>query len=369
MTIFLHNVKRLLLNKVQFFFIILFPLAFMQIGFIEGESNLKVVVAIIDQDQTEFTGSLIGNLKSKAEILSIEESQIEKELKSLRIDYVLVLERGFTEHVIGGENGGITGYSVQESNYSMPISAFLEQWIGHAKIIADAVNHEEASFYTEFAHYDQLRPVQVDHRIVTDQGETEKTTMSVIGFVILSMLFTSLVICLFILINKNNHTLYRTLAAPVTIRNYMVQTISSFLFVSWIQITVVMMMLKWVYGMSMGGAAFDIYVLLLLFSLVSVSFGVVMSSLSRSMTQAWTFGICIIMPMCMLGGAFFPLDAMPDLIKNISRLVPVSWVMGGIEELLQGQGLSSIGKEISILLLFAVIFFMVGTLRKADIAQ
>jgi ABC-2 type transport system permease protein len=365
LTIFKNNVKRIFLNKVQLFFIILFPIAFMMLGFIGQNQTVKV--AILDKDQTKLTSDLVKNIQSKAEIRKVKENEITKQLKEIKVDYVLVIQKGFTEGVIHGEGGGIEGYSVKESNFSKPVSTFLEQWIGHAKSISEAVHHDQNAFYTMFTNYDQHGSLQIEKKLVINPGATR--TRSVLGYVIIAMLYTSLVVGLHIILNKNNHTLYRTLAAPITIKRYMVQTICSFLFISFIQITFVMMLLKFVFRLYMGTSFFTLYLLLLIFALVSVSFGVAISSVSKNVIQACLIGICLIGPMAMLGGAYFPLDWAPEIIKTLSHFTPVSWVINGVEMLLYGQSLHATIKEMSILILFAMIFFLLGTLRKVDISK
>ncbi|WP_066070072.1 ABC transporter permease [Neobacillus soli] len=365
MTIFINTLKRIFRNKVQIFFILLFPLAFMTLGFIGQEPAVKV--AIIDKDHTKFTADLVRNLKTKAEIRNIKEGKINDDLKTLKVDYVVVIEKGFTDGLIHGKDEGITSYSVKESNFSKPVSAFLEQWLNHAKMVAEKVQHNPDSFYTEFTNYDQLGAIQLVHKLAVNEGA--ERTKSVLGYLIISMLYTSLIVGLFIIFNKNNHTLYRTLTAPVKIRTYMLQITGSFLFVSFIQITFVLLIIKYVYKLYLGSAGFSIFVLLLLFSLVTVAFGVAISSISKNIIQACLIGICLVAPLAMLGGAYFPLEFAPDIIKTLSNFTPVSWVITGIEKLLQGQSLFSLGKELLILILFAIIFFLLGTFRKADIAK
>ncbi|MFJ5716257.1 ABC transporter permease [Neobacillus sp. NPDC093127] len=365
MTIFVNTLKRIFRNKVQIFFILLFPLAFMSLGFIGQEPTVRV--AVIDKDHTEFTADLARNLKTKAEIRHVKEEDINNELKTLKVDYVVVIDKGFTDNLIQGKNEGITSYSVKESNFSKPVGAFLEQWLHHAIMVAEAVGHNQESFFKEFSTYDQHGAIHLNHKLAVNEGA--ERTRSVLGYLIISMLYTSLIVGLFIIFNKNNHTLYRTLTAPVKIRTYMLQIVSSFLFVSFIQISFVLLILKYVYKLYLGSAGLSIFVLLLLFSLVSVSFGVAISSISKNTIQACLIGICLVAPLAMLGGAYFPLDFAPDIVKTLSNFTPVSWVIHGIEKLLHGDSLTSLVKEISILLMFSIIFFLLGTFRKADIAK
>lgn len=365
MTIFIHTLKRIFRNKVQLFFILLFPLVFMSLGFIGDEHNVKA--AFIDKDHTELTAALLRNLESKAAIRSIQEEEIEKELMSLDVDYVLVIEQGFTERLIGGEDGGIAAYSILESNFSKPVSTSLELWISHVKAIARAGDHKPESFYAAFSQYEKQSFLQTDHRPVIDPGA--ETTRWVLGYLVMSMLYSSLIVALYIILNKNNHTLYRTLASPVTIRGYMLQTVGSFLFVSMVQLTVALLVIKWIYKLYMGDSALHVYLFLAVFSCVSVSIGVAISSISKSVIQACLIGISLFPPVTMLGGAYFPLDFAPEIIQTLSQLSPVSWVLVGIEKLLLGLTIMELGKEISIMLLFSLIFFLFGTLRKADLVK
>lgn len=365
MTIFLNTLKRIFRNKIQLFFILLFPLAFMSLGFLGQEPTVKI--AIIDQDRTELTSMLIKNLQQRADRIPINEEKINEKLKSLTVDYVLKIDKGFTEKLIAGINGGITSYTVKESNASQPISTYIEQWIRHAKAIGSGTKHDKQTFYSEFKQYDEHGTLGLKNKLLVNPGV--KRTKAALGYLIISMLYTSLIVGLHLMLNKNNHTLSRTLAAPIKIRNYMIQTVGSFIFISFIQITFVIFMLKNVYQLYMGHSVWSIYLLLLLFTFVSVSFGVAISSVSKNIVQACMIGICLISPMAMLGGAYFPLDWAPDMIKIIGQFSPVSWVIEGINKLLEGQTITDLGKEIMIICLFAVIFFLIGTLKKSNISN
>lgn len=365
MSILKHTITRIFRNKIQLVFIILFPLAFMFLGFIGDEQ--KVSVAVIDHDQTPVTIQLIQDLEVKSKLKQVDEDEIEKALKALRVDYILVIEEGFTQQLLQGTREGLTGYSIAESNISVPIVNYLEQWLEHTATLAFAANQDQQMFDILFDAYTSQGLLQLQHSTVIDKGV--ERTRSVLGYLTIAMLYTSLIVGLYILLNKQNGTFYRTLAAPVSMRRYMLQTIGSFLLVSWIQITLIMLILTWVYKLYFGGAALSVYLMLMIFSLVAVAFGVAISSVTKSVVQACLLGICLVAPMAMLGGAYFPLDWAPDAVITMSYFTPVSWVLGGIEKLLEGQSILSNGKEVLVLLLFAIIFFLLGTFRKADIVK
>ncbi|GEM_PF-1892115 len=366
MSIFKHTIKRLFRNKIQLIFIILFPLAYMSLGLIDDQQPLKA--AVIDHDQTELTKMLIHELETKVEMKTVKEKDIERELKDLKVDYVLVIDHGFTERLIyGGESSGLSEYSVKESNVSQPLSIYLREWGVQVKTIAANTGHQPDAFYTSYKQYEERGPFKLDSRPMENQQEEK--SRKVLGFLVIPILYTSLIAGLQIISNRNNHTLYRTLAAPVRIRSYMLQMVGSFLFVAVIQLTFAMLILKWGYRVPMNHSEWGIYALLLMFSVAAVSFGVAVSSISKSILQACLIGICLIEPISMLGGAYGPLDWAPDIVRTISQFTPVYWVMDGIDQLLHGQTLLGLGKQVVMIILFAIIFFLSGTIRKTDIAK
>jgi ABC-2 type transport system permease protein len=66
----------------------------------------------------------------------------------------------------------------------------------------------------------------------------------------------------------------------------------------------------------------------------------------------------------LLGGCLFSSDFFPPLLRTVSYFIPHTWAMMAYQDLLvRGQGLAQVLPEIGMLLLFAVIFFVVGVRR------
>ena len=364
MTIFTNTVKRILRNKGQLLFLLIFPFAFTSIGFIGARP--PTIVSIIDYDQTELTSSLTRKLAEQAELRPVEEPDIEQKLLDLYSDDIIVIEKGFTAGLIAGEDGGITAHRLAESNVAEPIDLFLAQWLSAGSDLAAAADHDPATFYELFRSYEQ-GPLQLTVRRAADPQATE--TRAVLGVLIMAMFYSALITGLQIIINKNNHTLQRTLAAPVRTGSYMLQMVLGHLMVAWLQVLLVMTVLQWVYGLYMGSAPYTLYLLLLVFSLVSVSLGVAVSRFSDNLIQACLIGVVLIVPFSLLGGAYFPIADIPGLIQTLSQFSPIAWALAAVEKLLQGQGLSAIWKELGVLVLFAVVFFLLGGLRKTDLVK
>jgi len=68
--------------------------------------------------------------------------------------------------------------------------------------------------------------------------------------------------------------------------------------------------------------------------------------------------------MGMLGGCWYPLELFPPVMQNIAHILPTTWAMQGLLDLLlRGAGVAEVLPEAGVLILFAGIFFGVGVWR------
>ena len=65
-----------------------------------------------------------------------------------------------------------------------------------------------------------------------------------------------------------------------------------------------------------------------------------------------------------LGGAWWPLEIVPEFMRTIGHISPIAWAMDGFHTLLYNQGtFSDILLPVGILLAMAVVFFAVAIAR------
>ena len=70
------------------------------------------------------------------------------------------------------------------------------------------------------------------------------------------------------------------------------------------------------------------------------------------------------MVMALMGGCWYPLELFPAFAQNLVKLLPTTWAMQGLLDLvLRGQGVSAILPAAGVLLGFAAVFFAIGILR------
>jgi len=70
------------------------------------------------------------------------------------------------------------------------------------------------------------------------------------------------------------------------------------------------------------------------------------------------------MVMALMGGCWYPLELFPSIVQTVVKILPTTWAMQGLLDLvLRNGGVMQILPEAGVLLGFAVIFFSIGVMR------
>ncbi|EGE44037.1 MULTISPECIES: ABC transporter permease [Streptomyces] len=100
-----------------------------------------------------------------------------------------------------------------------------------------------------------------------------------------------------------------------------------------------------------------------------LALGVIVGSYAKTPEAVAAVANCLMIPMAFLSGSFFPLDAMPGWMQNLSRVLPLRYLNDGISGALTGDGsLTDIGVACAVLAGFALVLGAVAlkTFRWSD---
>lgn len=368
MTIFIYNIKRILKDRVNLIFMIILPTVFIGLMMFSSFELGLPKVGIIDGDNTRLTRMIGESLKGRAQLVNLKEEDVKSSLINSKADYIVEIDRGFTEKLINGENPELNSYSIKEANVSGATKFYIQSFLNSAENIALSVKGDENRFYQLMEEYEK-GSYEAKYISVGDNSARRVNTLQGLGFLVMGMLLLSSFGSTIILKDKANKTYYRVFTTPVTVKNYMFQSILSFLAVSVIQIIIVFSITIFLLKGDLGPSIFNMFIIFLSFSLVCTALGVWISSISKDKGQANALLTLIITPICMLGGCYWPRDIMPELLQKIGNFLPTTWIIRAAEKIIYGASLRNVTTEISILLLFALVFFLMGTWRKTDIAK
>ena len=110
------------------------------------------------------------------------------------------------------------------------------------------------------------------------------------------------------------------------------------------------------------GSLFWLVIVSLLFIFVSLSLGLLISSVTRTQVAAMlASGLILMMPTMVLSGMIFPVESMPLVLQIISDLIPARWYIQAVRKLMiEGVPIMLVYKEIGILLLMAVVLITIS---------
>lgn len=367
MTIVFHNLRRIFKNKLQVLVIIILPAILLLLVSTSIIANRPILnIGLIDLDKTDYTTMLTNRLALQTNSKEITQDQIQNELFNSKVDYVLVIEKGFTAKLLKGEDVAAKGYYLKDSIQSLPVQYYVDSYFSSSKKIAQASGGDEQRFY-EGLKISSDADLQLEYKVLT--GIERQKSYITLGVFLQIILMTTVMFTTLILTDKGNKTFYRTLTAPVSLRSYMFQNILSFLLVSVLQVTIVFMAFKGLIGIYMGNSLVNMFLLFLTASVLSVSMGVALSSISKSVLQASFAGMLIAFVLGLIGGCLWEHETASVLLNTIGKFTPVYWIMDGVSKLLNEQGLFAISGDILLVLLFAMVFFFLGTWKKEDIGK
>ncbi|MFD8481972.1 ABC transporter permease [Kitasatospora sp. NPDC059673] len=110
------------------------------------------------------------------------------------------------------------------------------------------------------------------------------------------------------------------------------------------------------FGLKLTGNWWLVIPLVICATLAFMSLGLVTGSLAKSEESANGMNQLIILPMSFLGGAFIPLDSAPSWLQDISKALPLRYLINPAKSVLsQGGGLAEALPGMGILLGFTVV--------------
>ena len=345
------------------------PLALLLLFMQLFSGGVDPALGIVDRDDTEVSRMLAEEMEKHATVSHLGPGEIAREMSTLRISYAVEIPAGFTDEFMAKENPKAYGYRITEGAETIPLQMQTEGFFNTMNLVGQAAEDNEALFREGMELY-QEGFYSIEAEPLKEEGAQLGLQMmgNGLNFAVLFMLFLGSLSTYQILQDREKKVLHRILMAPITLRRYMLEYVLSFLIMALVQGTVLFVFMRYALGLELGPNPSATLIMLLLFAPVAVAFSVALAGVSRTSRQASTLFTLIVIPMAMLSGIFWPRSMMPELLQQISYILPTTWVMEGLDKVTRGAALSEVTLEAGIILLFAVVLFLLGTWRKGELS-
>lgn len=381
------------LSELLFFLVLPLTFTVLLSGGVGGGSaavsDTRLPLLVVDADGSQLAADLLAALQESDTVRPVVETAAAAEATFAAGDTpaLLTIPAGFGAAVTAGEtavldlrrqpennNAAIADRAVQTAvgAISRPLTAAqnsLQEAIRQQPFAsaaeADAYFQQSATLAAEMLAENpaRVRFTQPDAALTSANSWDQAAHQSagqLITWVFIPLLGTSALLAF----ERRYGTLRRLLVTPTKKATYLLGTITGQFAAAMVQMGLLVgfgiLVMKVNWGQSPAGLA----LMLITFGLASVSFGVMLGAFVRTEGQANNLSIMLGMSMALLGGCWFPLELFPPAVQTAVHILPTTWAMQGLVDLVMGGGgLAEVLPEAAILSGYALLFFVVGTLR------
>ena len=308
-------------------------------------------IAVLDQSKDAATSSLIAQLNA-SNYFDVHQNlvaypEVEKVFKQGKVKLVVVLPPHFNE-------------DLQHLNRAQ------------VQLIADASDPNVANTLTNYATaiiMDYQKRITNDRKLpYTIDTETKMLynpeLKGAYNFVPGVMAMVLLLVCtmmtaITIVKEKEMGTMEVMLVSPMKPLMVVIAKAIPYLMLSAINIASILLLSVFVLGVPVNGSLALLAGESILFTLVSLSLGLLISSGADSQQTAMFISlVALFLPTVMLSGFMFPVENMPLPLRIVSNVVPAKWYYTIVKSvMIKGTGLQTIWKE-TLILTGMMLFFL-----------
>jgi ABC-type multidrug transport system permease subunit len=181
--------------------------------------------------------------------------------------------------------------------------------------------------------------------------------------------YLGFMITLFLTVNsivreREAGTLDQLLVTPVEPLGLMLGKLCPYLVIAFITVNTLLAAMCFVFSVPIHGNFLLLELCNVIFVFVALSMGLLISALSKHLSQAIQMAVFTIVPTILLSGFVFPRESMPIILNWVGNLIPLTHflqIQRGI--VLRGAGLTDLWQPIVVLIAFGVLFIYFSVRR------
>lgn len=364
MTVFLGCIKRLARNPVVWIFVLAFPFVICLVvvatsgNTAAAEGPVAISIGVSDLDGSVLSEAMVRRMGEQYECLDVPPGHTGAYLSEQKVTWVLTIPRGFQEELLAGRIPELAGSSISVSD-AQHLASSSAQATAKALLIlaAGAVETELPRLVSGWEDASRISVRAVD---VPASWELSASWMGFYGWI---SILTAFFMVRTIMEDRRRGLPERIGALPVSRRGYMLQCTLAVVVAG--ELSAALLMLG--VGAALGSAALPnpahMFLLLSVYNLFAAGLSLALFSLIKSDGSTSMAVIMISTLLAMLGGSYWPVDAMPAPMRSAAKFTPNYWLNRGL------NGIENITPEdywlpVLLVLAFAAGVFLLGSLRR-----
>jgi len=316
------NMRSFTRDRAALFWTLAFPLIFVILfGSIFAGGNNQRSIGFADLDVSAASVQLASAFRSVDGVKLVEgsEADLVARMKKGEVSAVIVVPRGYSASVAAkGAPARVTVYTDPSQNSA---DGATRQLVG---FVLSAVN--QAATGQPPAVLPSFQPIQTND-------------LTIISYLVPSILGMSLMqlgvfAAIPLVADRQKLILKRLQATPLRRWQLVGSNVLMRLLIAVIQTVIIVGVGTAFYHVQIAGSWLLIGMLILLGSLAFIALGYVIASFAATEEAANGMTSAVQFPLMFLSGTFFPIDSMPDAIRAVARVLPLTYLGDGLRQLM-----------------------------------
>jgi len=327
-------------------------------GYAINSDPKHLPTALLIAEHSEFSRSILAGLANSDYFDLVgeaaDEGDAQRMLATGRVQFVISIPADFSRRLVRGERPAIlveadatdpaaTGNAVAALN-QLALMALARDLTGPLAPLAGQPSAFEVRI----------------HPLYNPEAVTQYNIVPGLMGVILTMTMVMMT-GLAITRERERGTMENLLATPATALEVMTGKIVPYVLIGLVQVTIILVLARWLFHVPMMGSLFLLYASVLLFIAANLTLGLTFSSLARNQLQAVQMTFFFFLPSILLSGFMFPFRGMPRWAQAVGEVLPLTHflrIVRGI--LLKGNGFAESLPQMWPLLLFMLVVLILG---------
>lgn len=159
-------------------------------------------------------------------------------------------------------------------------------------------------------------------------------------------------------------TLEQLQVTPLTRTQLIVGKITPFLVVGYLQLTLVTVLMRFLFGIPIAGSVVALFLLSGLYIGSVLGLGIFISTIAKTQMQATQMSMFILLPFVFLSGYVFPIGGMPTFFRYLTYLIPANYYLQIVRGIvLRGASVVDLWQPIAWLSFYMVIIISAAIFR------
>ena len=348
------NLRSLKHDRRTVGFLVLMPLLMITIfGYTFGGSVKNVDVYIVNFDQPvsnpSVAAGIISNLGDTVHIVKTLTTPdgvavATEKVKDAKIWGAIVFNESFTQDVIDAANSS-----------GPPAVIMLIMDGTNPNIVSAVVNELQSVLRSLLGSTSAVAPITVAPDLVYGQDARfiDFFAPGVMGLA--AMMVTFMLSIISFVHERSASTLDRLLSTPVTEGEIVAGYALAFGFVGLIQSCVIITAAILLFDVMIVGNVLLALLVVFMLGVGNQGLGFMLSSFAKNEFQAIQFLPLILFPSILLSGVFWPLEAVPTLLRPVSYFIPLTYAVEGLRSvMIRGWSIDGIWLQLIVLVGFAI---------------